>query len=147
MKITWVVAADSSRARIFSVLGPNQQLWELENLVNPTGRMSGRELETEARGRFAGKNGQANTGEADVGAEKHEAELFARHVGQVLDKACLEQRFDTLNLIAEPRFLGLLRQNLGKETRQHVKSEIAKDLSGLNAHDIHQHLVLHETLR
>lgn len=53
MANTWIVAADASRARVLQVAGP-QRLVEVDNLLNPQGRLSDREINTDARGRFSG---------------------------------------------------------------------------------------------
>lgn len=50
---TWIVAADASRARVLQVAGP-QRLVEVDNLLNPDGRLADREINTDARGRFSG---------------------------------------------------------------------------------------------
>jgi hypothetical protein len=50
---TWIVAADASRARVLQVMDRNR-LEEVENLLNPEGRLHGRDLVTDAHPRFSG---------------------------------------------------------------------------------------------
>lgn len=131
MANTWIVAADGSRARVLQVAGP-QRLVEVDNLLNPNGRLSDREINTDARGRFSG----GHTGEDDVSAVEHQVELFAKRVGEYLDKARTDHRYDELVLVAPPKFLGALRKELDKEVEKLVVDELPKDLSWLNAREL-----------
>lgn len=131
MANTWIVAADASRARVLQVAGP-QRLVEVDSLLNPEGRLSDREINTDARGRFSG----GHTGEDDVGAVEHQVELFAKRVGDYLDKARTDHRYDELVLVAPPRFLGMIRKSLGKEVEKLVVDDLDKDLSWFNAREL-----------
>ena len=51
MDVTWVVVADSSRARLFA-LGQQNQLGELQDFINPAGRETENALNSDASGRF-----------------------------------------------------------------------------------------------
>jgi protein required for attachment to host cells len=131
MANTWIVAADASRARVLQVAGP-QRLVEVDNLLNPDGRLEDREINTDARGRFSG----GHTGEDDVGAVEHRTELFAKRLGDYLDKARTEHRYDELVLVAPPKFLGMMRKSLGREVEKLVADEVPKDLSWFNAREL-----------
>jgi protein required for attachment to host cells len=131
MANTWIVAADASRARVLQVAGP-QRLVEIDNLLNPDGRLEDREINTDARGRFSG----GHTGEDDVGAAEHRTELFAKRLGDYLDKARTQQRYDELVLVAPPKFLGMIRKELGKEVEKLVADQVPKDLSWFNTREL-----------
>jgi protein required for attachment to host cells len=131
MPNTWIVAADASRARVLQVRGP-QRLVEIDNLLNPDARLQDREINTDARGRFPG----GNTGEDEVGAVEHLEEAFARRVGDYLDKARTEHRYDELVLVAPPKFLGMMRKSLGKEVQKLVANQLPKDLSWFNEREL-----------
>ena len=55
MATTWIVAADESRARVLQVARPERRLDEIENLLNPEGRLQHRELQSDAVGRYLEK--------------------------------------------------------------------------------------------
>jgi protein required for attachment to host cells len=112
--ITWVLAADGCRARIFETHGLKLDLQEIEDLTNPAPRAT--EL-----------------------SEK-EREKFARTVANYLDHGRLHNRFDRLRLAVEPRFLGLLREHLSGETRKLVFEEVNNDISKLDSRGIERHL-------
>jgi protein required for attachment to host cells len=112
--ITWVLAADGSRARIFETQGLKVELRQVEDLRNPAPRT-------------------AESAETD-------REKFARTVAEFLEECRLHQRFDRLRLAVEPKFLGLLREHLSSETRKLVYEEISNDVSNMNTRDIRRHL-------
>jgi protein required for attachment to host cells len=136
MTTTWIVAADESRARVLQVTDREQRLTEVESLLNPSGRLQDREIESDARDRFPG----GNAWEPRVSAVEHRNELFAKRVGDYLDHARQERRYDQLVLVAPPKFLGALRKELHKEVEKLVADELPKDLSWLSARDLQQHL-------
>ncbi|WP_408144109.1 host attachment protein [Caballeronia glebae] len=112
--ITWVLAADGSRARIFETQGLKLDLRQVEDLRNPAPR-------------------------ATETAEK-DREKFARTVADYLEQSRLHQRFDRLRLAVEPKFLGLLRDYLSGETLKLVYEEADSDVSNLGTRDIGRHL-------
>lgn len=134
MTTTWIVAADSSRARFLQV-ADRERLEEIDALVNPEGRMHDRELTTDAHPRFRGASGPASDPQ-EMPAVEHAVELFAKRVGDYLDKARTERRYDQLVLIAPPKFLGTLRKELGKDVARLVADELPKDLSWFSAREI-----------
>ena len=136
MTTTWIIAADASRARILQVTDRAQQLEEVEDLLNPEGRVHDRELISDAHPRFSGVGGGPGSDREETSATEHATELFAKRVGDYLDKARTAHRYDRLHLIAPPKFLGQLRKELGKEVQKLVAQELPKDLSWLNARDI-----------
>lgn len=142
MQTTWILAADSSRARIFELHGAQDHLREIEDFVNPEGRASDTEINTDNLGRFAtkGHGVQAHTGEPNVGPVEHETALFSKRVSDFLDQARIAHRYDKLCLIAFPKFLGLMRQNLSKEVQKLVEDEVPKDISGLNEREIEDYV-------
>jgi len=124
------------------------KLDEVEDFANPGGRMSGREFTTDAYPRIRGvggspghaaKGGPGNDREEERPAEI-EAEKFSKELGRFLDHARMAQRFDRLVLLAPPRFLGMLRKELGKEVAKLVDEEIDRDLSWFRTDEIERYL-------
>ena len=139
MANTWIIAADSSRARVLQVAG-RERLVEVEDMVNPGGRMDDRELTTDAHPRFRGTSGPGSDRQ-ETSAQEHETELFAKRLGDYLDKARTDHRYDELVVVAPPKFLGLLRKKLGKEVEKLVVDEVPKDLSWFNARELERYFV------
>jgi len=139
MTTTWIVAADSSRARILQVAG-RRQLVEVENLMNPEGRLHNREINTDAKGRFAGPDRPGgHSSDDEERTVEHYNELFAKRVAGYLDKARNDQRYERLILVAAPKILGQLRKELGKEVEKLVVDQLDKDLAWFNAREIEQY--------
>lgn len=141
MPQTWVVVADSSRARIFTVQTPRGPLEELESLVNPEGRMHERDLTADKPGRAFDSVGEGRhaTGQM-ISAKEQEILRFAKDISDRLEAARVEGKCDKLILIAAPKFLGHLRQNLSTPTTALVTQEINKNLAQQDAAEIRQHL-------
>jgi protein required for attachment to host cells len=140
MATTWIVAADASRARILQVMDREHRLAEIDDLVSPGGRLNEREMTSDAEPRFRGTAGPGSDREA-TGAVEHEVEVFAKKIGDYLDKARTSHRYDRLHLVAPPKFLGQLRKELGKEVGKLVAEELPKDLSWLDARELEQRLL------
>lgn len=142
MQTTWIVAADSSRARIFEIDEPEHHLREVEDVANPTARQDIKDVEQDAKGRYfgKGKHDQGHTAEPRVDPITHEIDMFSKQLSEFLEKAHAEHRYDRLRVIAYPKFLGTLRKHLSKEVEQVVDDEIPKDISWLDASDIEAYL-------
>jgi protein required for attachment to host cells len=147
MDTTWVVVADSSRARILEIPPRSREIHEIEDFVNPSGRAQSRELVTDAAGRSnlrASGAGNPMHGVFPSGDPvQHETELFAKRLCEVLDQARMQHRYEELYLVAAPKFLGLLRNNLSKEASKLVTREIDKDLSADDPASIYQRVTGH----
>lgn len=139
MATTWIVAADASRARILQVTDREQRLTEIDDLLNPGARLHERDLVRDAHPRFHGTSASSPGSDREEPATvDHQVEVFAKTIGDYLDKARTSHRYDRLHLIAPPKFLGQLRKELDKEVQKLVAQEMPKDLSWLNARDIEQ---------
>lgn len=140
MQTTWVLAADSSRARIFELSASDGHLQEIEDMINPEGRMSDQDINAEPKSRFFGKGPMGATGQKTEEPKQHAAELFSKQVAHWLDDARNEHKFDKLCVVAPPHMLGLLRENLSKEVQKMVEEEIPKDIAGMKEHDMEEYL-------
>jgi len=136
MPTTWIVAADASRARFLQV-ADRERLVEIEDLVNPEGRLQDRELTTDANPRLHGPGGMSAREEPS--AVEHAVEMFSKRIGNYLEKARTDHRYDKLYLVAPPKFLGLIRKELGKEAEKLVSDDLSKDLSWFNAREIERY--------
>ena len=72
MRTSWILIADSSRARIFEKKEHERHLEEVEDFVDNLGRATNHELRTDGRGRFYGK-GERDQGRGVVPRERSEA--------------------------------------------------------------------------
>jgi protein required for attachment to host cells len=151
METTWIIAADSSRARILQVMDRDERLAEVEDFVNPSARLHERDMTTDAEPRFNGHGGVGKAGSGRTGGPgndreakskgEYETEVFVRQLGEYLDKARNDHRYDRLHVVAPPKFLGQLRKELGKEVQKLVTEELPKDLSWLSERELEARLL------
>lgn len=141
MQTTWIVVADSSRARIFEKRELDAHLEEVDDFVNAAGRAEYQDINTDRGGSFGSKGGaQTHTSQPQASPAEHSAELFSREVTQFLDEAHDDQRYERLCVIAAPKFLGLLRSNLSKRVEDMVEEELPKDISNFTARQIEDYV-------
>lgn len=138
---TWVVAADSSRARILACETRKGVLEEVQALVRPESRLHGQELQTDGPGRTFDSGGQGRHAmEPKVDAKHQEAIRFAKDVCDTLSAAHGQGRFSKLYIVAAPAFLGLLRDGLHGPVHQAIAGEVAKNMASHGLDEIRGHL-------
>ena len=141
MPITWVVVAESSRAKIFELDKKNSPLKELHGFAHTPSRTHEQQLTSDLPGRSQDSLGHGNhVMGTHTSAKEHETIEFAKIIGDLLDKARNSGKFDKLILMSPPAFLGTLRKSLSTETIKHVVSEIDKNLVRHDTNDIQAHL-------
>lgn len=141
MSTIWVVVAESSRARIFSVVNRISPLSEVEDMINAAARSHERDLTSDLPGRSFDSGGQGRHAmESHVDPKKNEVMVFARKVGERLEAARKTGQFDELYIISSPEFLGILRQNLDDVTKKHVTRTINKNLVQKDEAQIREYL-------
>ncbi len=129
MRKTWVVAAESSRARIFSANGRTKPMQELEAFAHPRSRAKVLDINSDDAGHVYDRKGHGiHDMESEMDPKKTEADRFAKELADHLDQARAEGRFEALVLIAAPEFLGLLRKHLSPETAKLVTRSVSKNL-------------------
>ncbi|MDO9270172.1 MAG: host attachment protein [Methylobacter sp.] len=140
MKLTWILVADSTRARIFTTDTPSSPLEEIDDLSHTEGRLHDRDMTSDLPGRIKSVGGGGHAFEQATDPKKHEADNFAHLVANYLDGAYSANRFEQLLIVAAPSFLGMLRNHLPEPIKQRVCFELVKDITTLNVADIRQHL-------
>ena len=128
MEPTWILVADSARARLFTVDRPRGPLAETAGYVNPADRLREQDLESDAPGRGAGNGGGRFSMRHEEGAKAHHAERFAKELAGVLHKGRVAGEYARLYVMAAPSFLGALRGVLDPATAGCVVESFAKDV-------------------
>jgi len=138
---TWVIAADSSRARLFSCEDPKGDLYEFETLTNPAARLTEQGFVSDKAGAaYNGSSSGTHGVDGESGAKHHEIDVFAKSISDRLYKARTEKSYHKLYIIAAPSLLGMLRDHLHSEVASTVVEEIDKNLAVHTPADIRQHL-------
>ena len=123
---TWIVVADGARAFIYENAGPGKGL----SLLAETSSEDARKPTSEQGTDRPGQNGNYNAviQNAEEGIIKTE---FVKGLSGLVNDAAGRGAFDKLILIAAPKALGDIRQNLGAKARDKVVHEMNKDLTQL----------------
>jgi protein required for attachment to host cells len=141
MAYTWVVVADSTRARIFSTESASSGLTEVETMTHPEGRMHDRDITTDLPGRSFDSKGNARHAMEPPTDPKHELAIeFARSIARRLDAGRVKRDFEQLAIVATPSFLGLLREQINHTCRKLVAFELNKNLVQNTPEEIRSHL-------
>lgn len=143
MKDTWIVVANSERARMFAVAEEKEgrSLQEVKELVHPASRGHERDLTTDRPGRTFDSQGPGRHSKSEqVSPKEHEAWKFCKEVADELESARTQEQFYELVVVAAPEFLGQLRKSMTPSTARTISREVAKDVAHLKTADIQKHL-------
>jgi protein required for attachment to host cells len=141
MKSTWIIVAESARARIFTVSGIGGKFQEVADLSHPESRLHDRELSSDLPGRtFDSRGDGRHAMEPATDPQEREAQAFAREIARQIDRGQREGNFDSLMLVAPPKFLGRLRAELSKSARNALIGELDKNLVETDTKTIERHV-------
>jgi len=126
-----VLVADSARARLFDAHAPTAPLHEVEDLANPVARLHEGDLVADGAGVRNGESMSAGHSAYGGGSMKdHRIEEFAATVCKHLAAVARKSEARRIYIVAEPSFLGLLRQRMQRTLKRQVVDEIPKTLTG-----------------
>ncbi|WP_046690088.1 host attachment protein [Leptospira santarosai] len=139
MKNKWVVVANRSEAKIFEYKGARKGLELLESMKNPKGRMKNRELILNSSKRVKAQRVAFDT-ESVQEPKRKVAESFASQISDVIAQGRKSNRFLSLVLISEPRFLGMLLDKMDRKSQSMIFHKMGKDITATNNRAILSHL-------
>ncbi|MGD0960746.1 MAG: host attachment protein [Methylomonas sp.] len=143
MLTTWIVVADSSRARFFLMENRNEPLTELDGMAHIEGRLREGDVISDRQGGLAGGHGEGgHPFEAPTDLKQHEMELFAKQIADKLEQGRVNHSYRKLILAAPPAMLGALRQSLNAQVLAMVGSSIDKNLVSEHADEIHRRIIV-----
>ena len=134
---TWILVADSARARIFEIGAQDGQLFEVGGYANPEAHTKPSDT-----GYDKPPRAQESVGGARHAIEPHTdphdkpAEKFAHGLAEILEHGRVEHAYTRLLLVAPPRFLGMLRGELSPRVQKTVVGEIHHDYVHTPLHQV-----------
>ncbi len=140
MKLAWVVVADNTCARIFTADMASSPLNEIDRFAHTAGRLHDREMTSDLPGKIKSDNGGGHAFEQPTDPKKHEADNFAHYIADYLETARNGHKFENLLIVAEPSFLGLLRNHLSEQIKKQISFELDKNVATLSSDEIRKHL-------
>lgn len=135
--VTWILVADSARARLFE--SPGGDDWRLigeyehvQSRENNKDLMPNRGPRIQNNGEGADyRNALEPTTLWDV-----EAKRFANELNDILKRGVAQHQFEDLIVVAPPKFLGVLRRQFDKPVMSRVRQEIQKEMTDRRPEDI-----------
>ena len=121
---TWVLVADAAGARIFNVPEEKGE-WTLRDTIQGDG--SSHPEQTADFGRKASEHKGALHGHGENKPKETQERRFAHTLAHVLERGHVSKAFSRLMLVAPPKLLGELRENLSRGLQSAVVSEVHKD--------------------
>lgn len=139
---TWVLVADSSRGRLYSVAEQGKPWSFLKEYAHPASRVSEGGLTTSPPGRMHGSasGGSRSSMESKTSPKHIEFEQFAHELAGVLHSGHGQQSYKRIVLVAPPHFLGLLRKTINHTVSKLIEVTVDKDYLHLSDKDIRAHL-------
>jgi protein required for attachment to host cells len=144
---TWVLVADAARARLFRYDDVRTAIEPLKEWEHPGSRAKNQDLVTDRPGRTNQPHltpkvghGSGSAMEAELSPKETEQEVFARLLASELARGLSEHAYGRLILVANPRFLGMLRRVADEQVRKHIVSSVSKDYTMLPVRELEQQL-------
>lgn len=143
-RIRWIIVANQSEARFFEQDLRSLNIEFLHKIEHPEGRMRNQDLKTDRSGRaFSSWSGSRSSHgmETKLSPQQKQAEVFAGQINDQLRKGFHENRFDEIELVAEPQFMGSIFAQLDKNVKRAVKEKVTKDLAYFSDHEVKKYLM------
>ena len=141
MTTTWILSANRSSASLFESDWPGNSMRRIQDIPHPQGRMQNKDIDTDKPGRVFDSFGEGrHSTSPKQEPTEHIAQQFAFDLAELLNKGRLTNAYDKLVLIAEPKFLGILRAALDKNTASLVVQSVNKELLDVKEEDLAEYL-------
>lgn len=140
---TWILIADTSRAKLLSAELPEEAWTPVETFENTSAHLTSKELSPTPPGKMkqSGATKSRHTAlEPRTTPKEAELERFVHRLVNYLEDAMARRAYDRLALVAPPRLLGMLRKALGKQIASRMQAAIDKDLVALDNDEIRERL-------
>ena len=141
MTTTWILSANRSSASLFESDWPGKSMRRIQDIPHPQGRMQNQDIDTDKPGRVFDSFGEGrHSTSPKQEPTEHIAQQFALELAEMLNKGRLTNAYDKLVLIAEPKFLGVLRAALDKNTESLVIQTDNKELLDVKEDELSEYL-------
>lgn len=132
MVVHWFVVMSQKTVRILTIARDTNQLTQLKLFDNPLGRLRKHDLVKKQAGRgqkSIGRTGLIHYSESKRSDPHEEAALqFAKQITDYLEIKRQQKKFNSLTIVAEPRFIGKVRSCMSPQLKKVVKQWYKKDL-------------------
>ena len=124
-----ILVADQAEAVFYDAASPGKPPTEVGRITDPAAHLHDRDFSSDRPGRYHASIGGGRHAFGHENDPRHfEAVRFARRIARRLDEARRRDEYEQLVVIAGAPFLGVVREELSKPTRERVALELRKDL-------------------
>ena len=140
MSNQWIVVSDAARARLFS-RDAEHKLTLVDTLKHSESEAHEGDLRTGGKGEIhdSGGSGQHQADPQTTTSEKH-ADIFAKQVTERLKSGLNDDAFKELIIVADPSFLGRLRDHMDNPLRDTVRKTLDKNWAQHDTQQIEKQL-------
>jgi len=126
----WIVTADAAQARIFQAQHQDGEMTEMSALLNSDARLTNQQSVSDRAGRMGGASSAGSHAfEPRQSHAEHVAVVFAKRVCEYLSAACRNGEVHRIYLMADPKFLGQLREHFDPQLKAVIAQELAIDVA------------------
>ncbi|MFQ5581555.1 MAG: host attachment protein [Mariprofundaceae bacterium] len=140
METTWILVANSSEARLFSLGSDGMQ--RISEFAHPQSREKGQALTSDRPGHYQSSNiGTAHGAYAEsTDPREYESEQFARELADKLEHGRATNQFGRLLLAAPPHFHGMLNKHINGHLSKLVSGHVEKDYTKVADDELMEYL-------
>lgn len=137
----WIIVGDSARARFYKTEDATSDFQEFQSLIHNESRMLEQKLTSDRSGITHDTAGMSRFNiNPEQNIKQKESEKFAHEIANYLEKSRTENKFTQLVVVAAPKFLGQLRNELSDCCKKMIVSEYDKNISHMRTSDLRSHL-------
>lgn len=138
---TWVLITDAARARLFEI-SAQDGMAEVACFSSPARRTMTHDRDFNDRLPRTQDSGQAHRHaiQPHTTVREKAEQQFARAVAGELESGAERKQYEHLILVAPPRFLGVLREQLPEALSRRVVGEIQHDLVSASTQELNERL-------
>ena len=133
MEKTWIVVAESTRARIFFAKNRVQPLEEIQDFSFPEARLKDQDIVTDRPGRTHESANDSRSAMEAPDIRDQQQHTFAREICDYLEQGRNKNKYQALVLVAPPTFLGALRDVMNGQLGKMVTKTVQKNLAAEDA--------------
>ena len=123
----YILVADAARARLVRADDTFEDAEEVEDFVHPTARAKARDLVTSQNTTSTAMPQGPRSATEEPDPQELESRKFAQQLAARLNHARATNEFERLILVAPPKFLGMLREELDAPTTKTIVASVHKD--------------------
>ena len=134
--IRWYVVANRTDAIIYRD-GDNHKFQPVEHLLNSEGNKKEKDLDSDRPGKSFSNVPGGTYKHPMVGEHQRHDETvrrFSNRISKTLDAARSRGEFDELVLVAEPHFLGMMKNSLSEPLKKRVAHQLPREFMDTDRH-------------